>query len=68
MSATRMNDCNRPQAVLHMALELGEVTWKLGFTMGLGQKPRRRDSRPGAYGLEADADRRWLLAFGHDEK
>ena len=43
MSATRMNDCNRPQAVLHMALELGEATWKLGFTTGLGQKPRRRD-------------------------
>lgn len=43
MSATRMNDCNQPQAVLHMALELGEATWKLGFTTGLGQKPRRRD-------------------------
>jgi transposase len=26
-----------------MALELGEATWKLGFTTGLGQKPRRRD-------------------------
>jgi transposase len=43
MSATRMNDCNQPQAVLHMALELGEATWKLGFTTGLGQKPRRRE-------------------------
>jgi transposase len=26
-----------------MALELGEVTWKLAFTTGLGQKPRQRD-------------------------
>jgi transposase len=43
MSATRMNDCNQPQAVLHMALELGEARWKLGFTTGLGQKPRRRE-------------------------
>jgi transposase len=43
MSATRTTNCNPPQAVLHMALELGEATWKLGFTTGLGQKPRRRD-------------------------
>jgi len=43
MSATRMNDCSKPEAVLHMALELGEVTWKLGLTTGLGQEPRRRD-------------------------
>ena len=43
MSATRINDCNQPQAVLHMALELGEARWKLGFTTGLGQKPRRRE-------------------------
>jgi len=28
---------------LHMALELGEARWKLGFTTGLGQKPRRRE-------------------------
>ena len=43
MSATRMNDCNQPQAVLHMAMELGEARWKLAFTTGLGQKPRRRE-------------------------
>lgn len=43
MSATRTNDFSSPQAVLYMALELGENTWKVGFTTGLGQPPRRRD-------------------------
>jgi transposase len=32
-----------PQAVLYMALELGEKTWKVGFTTGLGQPPRQRE-------------------------
>ena len=43
MLATRRNDCSEPQAVLYMALELGEKGWKLGFTTGLGQEPRERD-------------------------
>jgi transposase len=43
MSATRRDDSTTPQAVLHMALELSEKTWKLGFTTGLGQQPRQRD-------------------------
>jgi transposase len=43
MSATRMNHCNQPPAVVHLALELGEVKWKLALTTGLGRKPRRRD-------------------------
>ena len=43
MSATRRNDSTAPQTVLHMALELSEKTWKLGFTTGLGQEPRLRD-------------------------
>jgi len=30
------------EAVLHLAFELGEKTWKLGFSIGLGQKPRLR--------------------------
>ena len=43
MSATRTNDSSTPQAVLYMALELGEKTWKVGFTTGLGQPPRQRE-------------------------
>ena len=43
MSATRTNDSSKRQAVLYMALELGEKTWKVGFSMGLGQPPRQRE-------------------------
>jgi transposase len=43
MPATRKSDCTMPRAVLHMALELSENTWKLGFAAGLGQAPRLRD-------------------------
>lgn len=31
------------RAVLHMALELGRKKWKVGFTTGLGQKPREKN-------------------------
>ena len=40
MSATQSNDSSKSRAVLYLAFELGEATWKLGSTMGLGQKPR----------------------------
>ena len=43
MSATRKSDSTAHEAVLYMALELSEKTWKLGFTTGLGQEPRQRD-------------------------
>ncbi len=29
--------------VLHMAFELGRKKWKVGFTTGLGQKPREKN-------------------------
>ena len=32
---------------LLLAFELGERTWKLGFTTGLGQQPRIRQIPPG---------------------
>jgi transposase len=40
-TATRHEHDNTP-AVLFMAFELSEKTWKLGFTTGHGQKPRER--------------------------
>jgi transposase len=43
MSATRENDSNTSEVVLYMAMELSENTWKLGFSTGMAQKPRRRD-------------------------
>ena len=27
---------------LYLALELGDAKWRLGFSIGLGQKPRQR--------------------------
>ena len=33
---------NGVEPTLYMALELGEKTWKLGFSVGLGQKARLR--------------------------
>jgi transposase len=39
---TRDEKSNESGAVLHLAFELSEKRWKLGFTRGLGQKPRLR--------------------------
>ncbi len=45
--ATRPQDCSTTKPVLFLGLELGQRTWKLGFTVGLGQKPRRREIAAG---------------------
>lgn len=37
---TYRNEYNAFQRHLYMAFELGQSEWKLGFTIGLGQKPR----------------------------
>jgi transposase len=34
-------------SILYLAFELGNTEWKLGFTIGLGQSPRRRTIRAG---------------------
>jgi transposase len=41
-TATRNEHDTTPERVLFMAFELSEKTWKLGFTVGHGQKPRER--------------------------
>jgi len=41
-AATHTEHHNTKEGVLFMAFELSEKTWKLGFTMGYGQKPRER--------------------------
>lgn len=53
-SMTRKSENNVLEPVLHVAFELAEKSWKLAFTMGLGQKPRLRTIEAGD--LEA-ADR-----------
>lgn len=43
MTATHVvNSTVHPAPVLYLALELGWKSWKLAFTVGLGQKPRIR--------------------------
>ena len=41
-AATRADQFTASAPVLHLAFELGQAKWKLGFTTGLGQRPRER--------------------------
>ena len=41
-AATHHEQSNTTEAMLFVAFELSEKTWKLGFTTGHGQKPRER--------------------------
>ena len=41
-AATRQGKDNVAVEALNLAFELGETTWKLGFTTGAGQRPRLR--------------------------
>ena len=43
MTTTHASDSTTATAgVLYLALDLGQKSWKLAFTVGLGQKPRLR--------------------------
>ena len=48
MTMTRTAQSTAPMSALLLAFELGERTWKLGFTIGLGQRPRIRQVPAGA--------------------
>jgi transposase len=41
-TTTRENEYTARQNVLYLAFELGWSQWKLGFSIGLGQRPRER--------------------------
>jgi transposase len=41
-AATRADESTAAERVLHLAFELGQARWRLGFTTGLGQRPRER--------------------------
>lgn len=47
MSETVNGASGASSAALYLAFELGEKEWKLGFTTGLGQKPRERKMAAG---------------------
>ena len=44
---TRNLEYSQNQAVLFLAFELGATKWELAFTIGFGQKPRRRTIEAG---------------------
>ena len=63
---TRVEESTAPTSCVWLAFELGERTWKLGFTIGLGQRARIRQVPAGALDrvwMEiAEAKRRFHLA------
>lgn len=42
-TATRNTEYSAFEQVLYLAFELSEAHWKLGFTIGVGQRPRERN-------------------------
>jgi transposase len=54
MTMTRINESSAAPACLLLAFELSERTWKLGFTVGRGQRPRVRQIPAGAVDRLAD--------------
>lgn len=44
-AATRNTQCSAFEPVLYLAFELSEAHWKLGLTIGVGQRPRERNIR-----------------------
>lgn len=44
-TTTRQVECTPGATPLLMAMELGRHEWRLGFTIGVGQRPRRRTLR-----------------------
>jgi transposase len=46
-AATRKLQYSAFDPVLYLAFELGEAHWKLGFTIGMGQRPRERNITSG---------------------
>jgi transposase len=63
---SREKEGDQVGGTLYLAFELGNKDWKLGFTVGLGQKPRRRKVKAGDLaGLEEEinlAKKRFGLA------
>ena len=66
-TTTHPTESTAPTGGLLLAFELGQRSWKLGFTVGLGQRPRIRQIPAGAVGALAteieQAKRRLGLSF-----
>jgi transposase len=63
MTTARLGESTTPTSLL-LAFELGQRTWKLGFSVGLGHPPRLRQIAAGAVGLLADEIARAKARFG----
>src|SRR5947207_12502420 len=63
MTMTRSTESTVAPAFLLLAFELSERTWKLGFTIGRGQRPRVRQIPAGALDRLADAIARAKVRF-----
>src|SRR5258705_6923486 len=64
MTMTRITESTAAPACLLLAFELSERTWKLGFTVGRGQRPRVRSIPAGAVDRVADEIVRAKARFG----
>jgi transposase len=64
MTMTRITESTAAPACLLLAFELSERTWKLGFTVGRGQRPRVRSIPAGAVARVADEIVRAKARFG----
>ena len=51
ITTTRACESTAPTPSLLLAFELGQRSWKLGFTEGMGQRPRIRHIPAGAMGV-----------------
>ncbi len=57
-SAAHRREYTRNQADLYLAFELGQKQWKMGFTVGFGQKPRERTVLAGDFcGVKREIER-----------
>ena len=64
---TRPKEYSASHPTLYMAFELGAKTWKLGFTIGFGQKPRARNIDAGDLASLGEEIRRAQQRFGLPE-
>jgi len=60
----RPNESTVSTGCLLLAFELGQRSWKLGFTVGMGQRPRIRQIPAGAVGAVATEIERAKKRFG----
>ena len=64
VTMTRERESIAPATSLLMAFELGQRSWKLGFSTGLGQRPRVRQIPTGAIGMIVNEIRRAKARLG----